>query len=111
MYSIDRLRASGLSVSIVADDRSEQEPVAAAIFEMTQGGSAHDAAACCSRSGHHLPEGRSSDAVAAVGKLEAIPPPPAEPRCAIEGRLRAKLEEMRDARLGVVAAPAQRLSK
>eukprot|EP00969_Alexandrium_andersonii_P107820 4756644-Alexandrium_andersonii.AAC.1 len=34
-----------------------------------------------------------------------------EPRCAIEGRLKAKLAEMRDARLGVAAVPAQRLSK
>eukprot|EP00969_Alexandrium_andersonii_P328209 14503596-Alexandrium_andersonii.AAC.1 len=74
----------------MADDRAEREPISAAIFEMIQGGSAHDAAARCSRSGHHLPEGGGSDAVAAVGKWEAIPPPPTEPRCAIEGRLRAK---------------------
>eukprot|EP00969_Alexandrium_andersonii_P032749 1430035-Alexandrium_andersonii.AAC.1 len=52
----------------MADDRVEQEPIAAAVFEVTQGG-------------------------------------------ALEGRLRARLEEMRDVRLGVAAVPAQRLSK
>eukprot|EP00969_Alexandrium_andersonii_P119127 5266683-Alexandrium_andersonii.AAC.1 len=78
---------------------------------MTQGGSAHEAAARSSRSGHHVPADGGGDAVAAVGKWGATPPPPVEPRCAIEGRLRAKLEEMRDAWLGVAAAPAQRLSK
>eukprot|EP00969_Alexandrium_andersonii_P064075 2821789-Alexandrium_andersonii.AAC.1 len=34
-----------------------------------------------------------------------------EPRCAIDGRLRARLEEMRDARAGVASAPAKRVSK
>eukprot|EP00969_Alexandrium_andersonii_P120166 5312573-Alexandrium_andersonii.AAC.1 len=78
---------------------------------MTQGGSAHDAASRCSRSGRHVLADGSGSAAAAAGQWEAMPPPPIEPRCAIEGRLRARLEEMRDARLGVAAVPARRISK
>eukprot|EP00969_Alexandrium_andersonii_P056569 2494415-Alexandrium_andersonii.AAC.1 len=75
---------------------------------MTQGGSAHEAASRRPRSGRHVPAGGDDDVVAAAEQWEAIPPPPIEPRGAIEGRLRARLEEMRDARLGVAAVPAQR---
>eukprot|EP00969_Alexandrium_andersonii_P037559 1646675-Alexandrium_andersonii.AAC.1 len=69
----------------MADDRVEQEPIAAAIFEMTQGGSAHEAASRCPRSGRHAPADGGGSAAAAAGQREAIPPPPIEPRCAIEG--------------------------
>eukprot|EP00969_Alexandrium_andersonii_P084837 3742119-Alexandrium_andersonii.AAC.1 len=81
----------------MAGDRTEQEPVAAAIFEMTQGGSAHGAAPRRSQPGRNALEGGSGGADCASKKWEALPPPPTEPRCVIEGRLKARLEEMRDA--------------
>eukprot|EP00969_Alexandrium_andersonii_P033019 1441998-Alexandrium_andersonii.AAC.1 len=73
----------------MAGDRAEQEPVAAAIFEMTQGSSAHGHVPRRSPPGHNAPAGGSGDAERAVSKWEGLPPPPTEPRCAIEGRLKA----------------------
>eukprot|EP00969_Alexandrium_andersonii_P065258 2874557-Alexandrium_andersonii.AAC.1 len=73
----------------MADDRTEQEPVAAAIFEMTQGGSAHGTVPRRSQPGRNALEGGSVDADRVGKEWEALPPPPPEPRCVIEGRLKA----------------------
>eukprot|EP00969_Alexandrium_andersonii_P137803 6094235-Alexandrium_andersonii.AAC.1 len=78
---------------------------------MTQGGSAHGRAPSRLPSGRHALVGGSSGSEPAAPVWESVPPPPTEPRCAIEGRLRARLEEMKDVRLGVASAPAKRVSK
>eukprot|EP00969_Alexandrium_andersonii_P252745 11169981-Alexandrium_andersonii.AAC.1 len=78
---------------------------------MTQGGSAHGRAQPHPPPGRHALVGGSCGSKPAAPVWEPVPPPPTEPRCVIEGRLKDRLEEMRDVRLGVASAPAKRVSK
>eukprot|EP00969_Alexandrium_andersonii_P214287 9463023-Alexandrium_andersonii.AAC.1 len=78
-----------MCVSTVADGRTEQEPIADAIFEIRQGGSVHDALANSQRAGRHLPARDEGRAIVTAGEWESLPSPPSEPRCAVEGRLAA----------------------